>query len=299
MITLTNTYLRFCFYTLAFAMLLTACEDPIDVPSQFETPQLVVDAWLTNTDRPQTIRLSQSIDYFGGGEVPTVDDASVSICNGATADCYTFNPQGRGEYVWTPMADQTFGQVGDALTLTISSQGQAYESTESIGRTARLDSISLEFEEQSIGFDEGLYAQAYAFDLPGRGDSYWMRAYKNDTLLNRPLEQTIAYDATFDAGADIDGTYFITPLRFGINALDDDGAFIPYVAGDSIYVEVHSINEAAFRFLSIAVEQITNEGIFASPLANAKSNVFNSATNEPVLGIFNIAEVASLGRRVE
>ena len=64
-------------------------------------------------------------------------------------------------------------------------------------------------------------------------------------------------------------------------------------------MEVHSINETAFRFLNIAVEQINNEGIFALPLANSQGNVVNDATGERILGIFNIAEVASISRTVE
>jgi hypothetical protein len=139
----------------------------------------------------------------------------------------------------------------------------------------------------------------YARDLPGRGDTYWVRAYKNDTLLNRPQEIVAVYDATFDAGADIDGTYWIHPLRFGINPIDDDGFFVPYQVGDHIYVEVHSINDAAFQFLNIATEQIQNEGLFATPLANAPGNVINMTTGAPILGIFTIGEVASIERRVE
>ena len=286
-------------FTICFFGLITSCEDPIDVPSQFESPQLVVDAWVANTATPQTIVLNQSVDYFNGGVPEPVEGAFVEICNSTKMLCFTFPDQGDGRYTWTPIAGETFGQVNDIMELYIVIDGKTYTSIVQIGRTARLDSIGLEFEEETIGFDEGIYAQAYAFDLPGRGDSYWMRTYKNDTLLNRPFEQVIAYDATFDAGADIDGTYFITPLRLGVNALDDDDFYIPYVPGDKIYVEVHSINDAAFRFLSIAIEQITNEGIFASPLANSKSNIFATANSEPILGIFNVAEVVSLQRIVE
>lgn len=288
-----------CFILFFFCGIFSACEDPIDVPSQFESAQLVADAWLTNTNAPQTIVLNQSVDYFNGGQPPTVENATVEICNTTTTNCFSFIHAADGKYVWTPGPGETIGKVGDDLALQIVVDGQTYISTEAISRTARLDSISIEFEEETIGFEEGLYGQAYAFDQPGRGDSYWMRTYKNDILLNKPFEQVIAYDATFDAGADIDGTYFITPLRLGVNALDTSDTYIPYIPGDKIYVEVHSINEAAFRFLSIAVEQITNEGLFASPLANSKSNIFNATNNDPILGIFNVAEVASIEKIVE
>ncbi|MEM6378662.1 MAG: hypothetical protein AAF705_10620, partial [Bacteroidota bacterium] len=66
------------------AIIFTACEDPIEVPSQFEEAQLAVDAWLTNTNQAQTITLSQTVDYFAGGQPPAVEDASVAVCNETT-----------------------------------------------------------------------------------------------------------------------------------------------------------------------------------------------------------------------
>lgn len=280
-------------------LLVTACEDPIDVPSSFESPRIVVDAWLTNLERPQTITLSETVDYFSAGEPPSVTDAQVQVCNINAGQCVAFVHQNDGQYTWTPQPGASLGKIGDTLVLGIARGEERYGSQTTIRRTARIDSISLEAETGNFALDDGIYAQLFAFDLPGRGDTYWVRAYKNDTLLNRPFEQIIAYDATFDAGADIDGTYFLTALRLGINALDDDGFFVPYEPGDRIYVEVHSINLIAFQFLSIAVEQITNEGIFTSPLANAPSNIFQESNQEPVLGIFNVAAVDSLSVIVE
>ena len=277
----------------------TACEDPIDVPSDFEESQLVVDAWISNVSEPQTIRLSESIDYFGGGQPPLVSGATVEVCNDSSNECYTFVEGNAGEYTWTPEGEQTRGQVGDDFTLNIQVGSETYSSVTDLARSTRIDSIGLTFEEESLFFEEGFFAEVYAFDLAGRGDTYWIRAYKNDTLLNRPAENVVVWDATFDSGADIDGTYFIPPLRASINPLDDDGALIPYLPGDEIYVEVHSISEEAFRFLNIAIEQINNEGIFAVPLANSIGNVVNTATGERALGIFNVAEVASIRRVVE
>lgn len=285
-------------FAIVLLVLSTACEDPIDVPSQFEESQLVVDAWLTNTDSEQTIILSETVDYFAGGTPAPVSDATVQVCNERTLSCVTFAHEGEGRYIWQPDPGKRLGQVGDALALAIQVGDRQMVSTTDISRTVRIDSIGLEAEEGTIGLEEGIYAQLYAFDSLGQGDTYWVRAFKNDTLLNRPTEQIIVYDATFDAGTGIDGTYFIPPLRLGINALDDDGFFIPYKPGEQIHVEVHSINEVAFQFLNIAVEQILNEGIFASPLANAPSNIVDAETGDRVLGVFNVAEVASITMEV-
>ncbi|MEM8584480.1 MAG: DUF4249 domain-containing protein [Bacteroidota bacterium] len=278
-------------------LLALACEDPIEIESRFEEPQLVVDAWLRNDGEPQTIVISQTVDYFAGEEPPLVAGATVTVCNLSSEVCYPFTENAEGRYTWN---EGQLGEVNDGFELRIELDGETYVSQTSIGRTTRLDSIGFQFEEESITFpEEGFYAQLYAFDLPGRGDTYWIRAFKNDTLLNRPTELAIAWDATFDPGANIDGTYFIFPIRFAVNAVDEDGAPTAYQQGDSLYAEVLSISQDAFRFLNIATEQVTNEGIFALPVANSPSNIFNERNGEPILGIFNIAEVAGIGRRVE
>jgi hypothetical protein len=291
--------MRSIFLILPLFAFLLSCEDPIDIPSQFESPQLVVDAWLTNEAKPQTIVLSETVPYFEAGVPQMVENATVQVCRATGSRCFTFAHEGGGNYVWRPQ-NETFGTVGDDFTLEISVEDLNFTGATSITRTARIDSISLEFEEESLQFDEGFYAQLYAFDSVGRGDTYWVRTYRNDTLLNRPSEVVTAFDATFDNGADIDGTYFISPLRSNAaNSRDDDGNDVPYISGDRIYIEVHSISNTAFNFLQIALEQIQNEGIFAVPVANSIGNVSNTTTNELVLGIFNIAEVNSMERIVD
>lgn len=282
------------------SVLFTSCEDEITIPSQFEASQLVVDAWLTNTNKTQVIAITRSIDYFAGGAPPVVRNAQVSLCSDDTQVCYDFiYNEADDNYMWTPQGDEVFGAVGEQFTLTIAVDEQIYTSTEQIYRTAVADSIGITFEEESLVFEEGLYAQLYARDQPGRGDTYWIRTFKNDTLLNRPEEILIAYDATFDAGANIDGIYFLTGIRLGINEIRDDGTFEPYQPGDHIRVEVHSISNTAFEFLNIASEQILNEGIFTVPVANSEGNIINAQTGEAILGIFNIAEVAAVERTVE
>jgi hypothetical protein len=281
------------------AFLLTNCEDPIEVPSQFEAPQLVIDAWLTDVpDQPQTIRLSETVPYFAGGEPKQIEGATVAVCRDNGATCFDFVDTGRGNYVWTPAAGESLGQVGDVFTLQMEVDGANYTSTTGLARTAVIDSISVFFEPESIFTPEGLYGELFARDQPGRGDTYWIRSYRNDTLLNRPNEITVVFDATFDAGANIDGVYFISPIRTSINRVNDEFQPIPYQPGDRIYVEVHSINRTAYDFLNIATEQIQNEGIFAVPIANAPGNVVNEATGETILGIFNVAAVASAERMV-
>lgn len=286
---------------IALTFMLASCEDPIEVPSQFEAPQLVIDAWLTTQPQPQSIILTQSVDYFQGGRPDSVANATVVVCRERDAVCFDFIHQSGGTYVWPADNGRSLGQQDDIFTLRIELDGQIYVQNNEVkaNRTAIIDSIRVFFEEESLITEEGFYSELFARDWPGQGDTYLIRAYKNDTLLNRPSEIGLAFDATFDAGANIDGVYFIAPIRQIINSQDEDGVPIPYESGDRIYVEVHSLHRTAFNFLQIALEQIQNTGLFAVPLANAPGNIINAATGAPALGVFNVAEVSSLERVVD
>jgi hypothetical protein len=123
----------------------------------------------------------------------------------------------------------------------------------------------------------------------GEGDAYFIRSTHNDTLLTRPFEFALAYDAAFSPGAGADGTTFIFPIRFSINRQDELGSPQPLEEGDRVAVELWSLTDEAFLFLTVAQEQVQNGGIFAVPLANAPGNVFRVDTREPVLGFFHVA----------
>ncbi|MBB4079608.1 hypothetical protein GGR28_002233 [Lewinella aquimaris] len=281
---------------------LWTCTDVIELETDFQEPELVVDAWLTDESVPQTIRLTLSQDYYANRLPTGVENAEVVVCRTQPdTTCFIFVHQDSGRYVWTPAAGEKLGDVGQEFTLGIRYEDGDYVSQTSMRRVPPIDSISFQFEEDQLGLDEGLYAQIYARDLPGAGDAYLIRSTINDTLLNRPSELNLAYDATFDAGSGTDGIAFIFPIRFSINKTDEDGAFVPLVSGDKVEVEIWSLSPEAFYFLSIARDQIQNgdNGIFQIPVANAPGNVFNVDTGEAALGVFNVAASSRAVRVVE
>ncbi|MGB3467630.1 MAG: hypothetical protein WBA74_20250, partial [Cyclobacteriaceae bacterium] len=100
----------------------------------------------------------------------------------------------------------------------------------------------------------------------------------------------------------IDGLVFIQPIQEGINPIDEDpendNEFLPpYVVGDEIVVEIHSISLPAFFFLNEVIIQTDRQGgfgaLFAQPLANLSTNIEDEEENstEQILGFFNVAAV--------
>lgn len=294
------------FSLILFSAVLFTCEDPVELESRFVGPELVVDAWLNNISEPQTIILTESQDYYDNRLPTPVEDAQVIVCETVdqqpTANCFVFAYEGEGRYVWEPTFDgQTIGDVGTEFGLGIQRGDEQYAALTTMNRTATIDSLSFQFEEEALGLDEGIYAQIYARDPVGQGDAYFIRSTINDTLLIRPGELAIAYDATFSPGTNTDGVTFIFPIRFSINKTDDDGGTIPLVSGDHVEVDVISLSQEAYLFLRIVQEQVNNgqSGLFDLPVANSPGNVFNVESGDRILGFFNVGATARVERTVE
>lgn len=282
-----------------------SCETVIDPTLQTAEPILVVDAWVNNKPEPQVIRLTKTQPYFEQSLPPGVSGAQVMI-SGSDGSEYLFTEgEADGEYIWTPGVGEGFGETGVTYTLTVVAEGETYQSITRMGRVPEIDSITFRREEASQFIDEMFLAEFWAFDPAEPGDTYWIKAFKNGQLLNKPSDMNLAYDAGFTRGGNFTGAYFIAPIRTGINPFDQDenDKFLsPYVVGDSVYVEIHSLSEAAFDFLTQVAIQTDRPGgfseLFATPLANVPSNVFNvNPSGKKVVGFFNVASVSGLGRK--
>lgn len=274
----------------------SGCTDVVNIDVEGSAGELVIDGWIDNRAQPQTIRLTQSQEYFDNTPPPIGNDAIVSINNLTSGDIYSFiDEQSTGDYIWIPTNDTPqLGSIGDELALTINYNNDVYSSSTTIKRVPTIDSLVQEFRENEVFLDDGIYMQFFARDFDGTGDAYWIKAFKNGEFLAEASDINIAFDAGFDSGSQVDGIIFITPIREFVNEKDDDGADQPWEAGESLTVEIHSLTTDAFNFLEITRDQITNgdNGIFTLPLANVRSNIVN-AQGERALGFFNVAAVSS------
>lgn len=279
-------------------LFLSSCEDVIEVELEETESVIVVDAWLNTKDSRQTIRVSRSQSYFENTTPEGVENAIVKVTR-SDGKVFDFSSEGEGYYI-TGTARDSLGFVGDEYELSILAGDVEYTATSKMNRVPVIDSIGIEFRDDELFSDDGFYANFYARDFQGRGDAYWIKTYANGIYLDKATELNLAYDAGFDAGTGVDGIIFITPIREFVNRLDDDGLVFPYVAGESIRVEIHSISMEAFNFMEIVRDQINNSqnGIFSLPLANARTNI-SSSDGSGVVGFFNVAKVSISERVVE
>lgn len=287
---------------------LWSCETEVALELDEVPPFLIVDAWLTHTSDTQRIKLNYTRPYFDNGPRHEATGASVYVGEAETLQVFEFiDPDNDGIYEWIPSAGERFGQPGRQYGLQIELDGITYQSLSKMDSVPTIDSITFEYYPKSLfTTDEYYIGEFWARDLPGLGDSYWIKTWKNGQFLNQPEQINLAYDAGFSAGGELDSIIFIQPIRTAINPFDanDDGlALPPYTMGDSVYVEIHAIsNEAWFFMLRVAQETNRPGGfaeLFAAPPGNVPTNILSSDPNVRVAGFFSVAGVSALSVKVD
>ena len=296
-------------YLISGLLLLAACEFEIQ-PELAEPEELmVVDAFLNDRADRQVINITRSQPYFDDSEPEMISGLNITLYD-LTVDLeYPFTEGDRCYYLDT---NDPVGVVGHNYRLVVESPSETFEAHATMNRVPSIDSIGYEFNEANFLVDQDHFtAQFYAVDPKGVGDCYWIKGWKNGVYFNKPEELNMAYDASVSPGQPIDGQLFVFPVRAGfINPYGDDSdpesteMVPPYEVGDSLYVEIHSIDRAAFDFLYALYFQINRAGgfgeIFSSPLSNVSTNIksTNPGSTTNVAGFFNMSAISSAGRRL-
>lgn len=302
MIRITNIVI--VIFVVSFSLL--SCETVIHPTLESAEPVLVVDAWLTNRSETQVIILSKTQPYFDNSLPKGVKGASITVVdNHNNTFLFEESTSKSGYYEWTPATDEVIGYTGDQFQLKITVDGEIFNASSYMGNAPAVDSITFK-KDKVFGIEDSVYVgEFWAKDPVGFGDTYWIKAYKNGNLLNKPAEMNLAYDASFSSGGEIDGVTFIPPIRQGINAQDvdaDDKSLPPFESGDSINVQLFSISHEAFNYLNEVKTQTDRPGgfqeLFANPLANVSTNIVNANTKgSKVVGFFNVSAVTSRGKK--
>ena len=247
-------------FLLPLALLtLSACEDVIDVNIPKGEPLLVVDGAVTDQPGPYVVKLTKTIPYFDEQALPPVPGAVLTLTDNE-GQRETLREREPGTYETSSFR----GKIGNRYTLTIQAEGEEYRAETEIRRTPPIDSVRAEFRAATTLDEEGYYVLYYGPELPGTGDYYRFKVFRNGQLLNRPVDLFVRSDEL------VDGRYI---GAFELN--NNQGEEETFDRGDSIRVEMNSLPRDYFFFLNEIVTQLNNSGIFAAPPANVRTNVRN------------------------
>ncbi|SFE85607.1 DUF4249 family protein [Thermoflexibacter ruber] len=280
-------------YILFILPFFSSCEDVIKVNLNESKEILTIDAFINQQAEKQVIRLSLTSPYFQNEATPPVRGATVAVTNQTGGGVFQFVDKGNGNYEY--QANNPIGKVGDDYLLTVTYQENIYTSRCTSNRTTVIDSIVYEYDEKENNPNSkaGYYASFYGVDAKGKQDFYWIRSYKNNVFVSNPFNINYAADATRNSTPGLlgsDGLLFIPPIR---NRITDDND--PFQKGDSLRVEIWSINSDTYEFLRQVEAQMLNGGLFARIPENVRTNISAQNPANKVLGWFCVSEINRRG----
>lgn len=240
---------------LFFALLFSACEDPIDMDIKQGNQALIVEGWLTNKAEKHYVKLYLTKTLDDKNAYEPVTGATIDLSDDA-GNSEVLKEVSAGKYEISSIR----GIEGRTYTLVIEAPQGNYQAVSRMPRLSMApDSLTFKFEEKSIVYDEeGYYPYIYGQELPGKGDYIQVKLFKNGRYLNHPEDINIFSDEF------VDGSYINN------TELEVDSAF---ARGDVVKAEVWSLTEEAYHFWVDMQTQLRNGGVFASPLTNTRTNI--------------------------
>ncbi len=291
-------------YTIYFSLFVLAlgfssCEDVIQVKLDEGSKLLVIDAFINSKATTQEIVLSNNDSFFSGKNSPPVTNAQVTLKDVTLNKTFTFNHTNNGRYQLPYNPADSLTRLNHVYELSVSYEGQVYKSTSTFKRTAAIDSVGVNFDSDgSLGGPTApknvYYCYLYAKDkVDANTDYYWIKTSRNDTAFNKAEDINLAVDGTNGAVTQgLDSLTFTPPPAFI--------GFEVYRRFDVCRVEIHSISKECYLFLTQAVAQINNGGLFATTPENVKTNILTpSGSKIKGVGWFNMANVATRVRVVD
>jgi hypothetical protein len=255
------------------AVMLTACEETIELDSRQAPPQLVVQSTITNQLKAHPVTLSKTAGFYSSGQTPRVTDAVVSISdNENNVFDYFYNSEA-GKY----FPNQPFeGIPGRTYTLNIQADGKTITAMETMPTAPVIDKIQqqIDEEEQEDPEDEGYFYEITinATEPQDTRDYYLFKFYRNDSIQD----------------ADGRAIYFADDNLIGeqINGIE---APVYYKVGDEAKFEIYSITRQAFVFYNDLNNILNSDGGMFSPQpANPRTNLQGGA-----IGFFQVSPLAA------
>ena len=277
------------------AIILSACQDVVQVKLDEGEKKYVIDAFINDLRSPQRVRVIFNNAYFSSAEPEPVPDATVILKDLTSGTQFQFRYENNGDYVYNLSPPDTIARIGHQYELNVTINGLNYTALTVQKRSAIMDTIISELippGSSSFGppsADSLWMCTLSAFDITDLStDYYWIKTFRNDTLLFGPADINVSIDGT-NGPISIEGvpfTAFTPPVTFM--------GFKMYRSGNSCTAEIHSISRDTYFFFIQASGQINNTGLFATTPQNIKTNIVSPAgAPTRATGWFNMASVVS------
>jgi len=265
------------YISLVIFLVLTACEDVVDIDVQEGPTRLVIEAsldWEKGTEgNYQTIKLSTSTPYFDTSFQPAIG-ATVTVLNVNSGTEVLFVDQNDGNYTTTDFEPV----IGDTYALTVNYKNEVFTATEKMTPVPEIKEV---FQSRDDGFNDEDLEVHLVFTDPEAEENYYLFKFLKEGELFPAFED--AKDE-FINGNEIDWWYEIEE--------DEMDGLTPFEPGDTVYISMHGISKSYYEYIKILIEQMGGAGLFSSTPVALKGNCVNQTKpeNQP-LGYFRLTEV--------
>jgi hypothetical protein len=231
----------------------------LDVDLNGTDPKVVIEALVTDTTGPFTVKVTLSADYYNNQPATPVTGATVILSdNLGMVDTLTESPLGIYK---THDSKIPKGIKNATYILSVEAGGKTYSAISTLVPVPKIDSLSYNYYPQKeFGHAKGYYPVGYQQEPQDEKNYYMWKFFRNDSLLNKSNEIWIADDQVVQSN--------VKGLEF------------PYVyqSQDSAKVEFYSLTKEGYDFYLGLQAQLQNDGgFFSAPPANAKGNFSNGA----------------------
>lgn len=256
------------------SLLILGCEEVVIIELPREQNLVVVEGWVTDTNQRQYVRLTRS-NSFSGVINPAIEDATVLVqVRNSVSHTYSYSSDG------VYLSDAPYqGIAGEEYRVSIVlSNGDVIRSDWNLMESkTEIILISVDFDEEDP--DNPFYfPRITARDSADYENYYRWKVFKNDIQFTEPESIILQDDRFFDGN-------FIRA-----NFIDYE-----YDLDNEIKLELHTINESTFQFLSLLKAQTTTlSAASSSTPAIVNGNLTNlSKPSELVLGFFGTTAVSA------
>jgi hypothetical protein len=256
-------------YILILSILITSCEDVIEVDLETTAPRLVIDAslsWVKGTPgNEQTIKLSLTAPYFNNG-VPPATGAIVTVSDSQN-NIFNFIEEGTtGIYRNNGFAPK----MDDTYTLNIEYNNEIYTARETLLSVASIDLVE---QNNNGGFSgDDIEIKAYYTD-PENVENYYLFEFQN----NQNIPMLEVYDDEFTDGNQIFGFFSDDEMK----------------TNDILTIKISGISRRHYDFIFILLHQTDEESgdPFETQPVTVRGNCINQTNpdNYP-LGYFRVTE---------
>ena len=239
---------------LLLAVIFYSCEKIITVDLNDADPQMVIEGAVSDQSGPYSVVLSKTGSYFEPTlVVPPVTKALVTIADDQ-GNKDTLKEAQNGIYNSTKLK----GVPGRTYTLTVTAEGKQYSAISSMPGKVKIDSMFYA-PAKSFGEEKGFDIYVMFKDPPEPGNYYRIRAYLN----SHPPFSTYEVQGSYLLYQDklVNGNEITERLRVRRGV----------AIGDTITVELYSIDRATYDFYSTLRDVISSDRS-ASALAPANPN---------------------------